>query len=88
MRVLQPPGDPDLALEALAADRGGKVRVEHLHGHLAFVLRVAGQEDRGQPPLAKLPLERIAIGEVGLQSFEVVSAKLEASGRRGLRAKG
>ena len=60
MRVLQPGRDPDFTGEALRAQGRGELGPEHLDGHLALVLRIVGEEDRGHPALAELALHVIA----------------------------
>ena len=61
VRVLEPGGEPDLALEPLRAHGGGELRVEHLQGYGPVVLEVAGKVDRGHAPAAELPLERVTV---------------------------
>ena len=45
--MLQARGEPDLALEALGAERRGEVGMQHLERNGALVLNVAGQIHRG-----------------------------------------
>ena len=45
--MLEPGGEPDLALEALGAERGGELGVEHLERDRPVVPEVAGEVDRG-----------------------------------------
>ena len=65
--VLQLGGQLDLALESLTADGGGQVGIEDLDRHFAVVPDVAGQVDRGHPPLPKLSLEEVAVSQFRLQ---------------------
>ena len=58
--MLEPGGEPDLALEALGAERGGQLGVEHLERDRAVVLEVLGQVDRGHAAAPELALERVA----------------------------
>ncbi len=48
--MLQPGRHPDLALEALRAERGGKVGLEHLERDRAVVPEIVRQVHGGQPP--------------------------------------
>ena len=68
--VLQPGGEPDLAQEALRAERGGELGVQHLERDLAVVLEVVREIDRGHAPAAELALERVAVGQGGLEPFQ------------------
>ena len=58
--VLQPGGEADLALEALGAEGGGELGMEHLERDRAVVPEVAREVDRGHAPAAELALERVA----------------------------
>lgn len=53
----------DLGEEALGAHHEAELRPEHLEGHFATVLEIAGEVHRGHPALAQLPLEAVAVGE-------------------------
>ena len=53
----------DLALEALGAERGGKLGEEDLEGDGAVVAEVLGQVDDGHAAAAELALEGVAVGE-------------------------
>ena len=66
--MLQPGGDLDLAEEPLGPERGGELGAEHLHGHLAVVLQVLGEEDRGHAPAPELALDGVAVGQSGLEA--------------------
>ena len=63
--MLEPGCEPDLALEAVGAQRGGELGVEDLEGDGAVVAQVAREIDRGHAPAAELALERIPV----LQGF-------------------
>ena len=65
--MLQPGGEPDLALEALGPERGGQLGVEHLEGDRAVVLDVVREEDRGHAAAAELALERVAVAQAFLE---------------------
>ena len=67
VRVLQRRDGLDLTQEALGADDGGQLGTQHLDGHLAPVLEVLGEVDRGHAALAQLALEAVAVGDQGLQ---------------------
>jgi hypothetical protein len=53
----------DLAQKALGAEDGAEFRAEHLDGHLAPVLEVLGEIDRGHAAGAEFPLNAVAVGE-------------------------
>ena len=73
MRVLQPGGDRNLAEEAIASERGRQLGVQDLDRDWAVVLQVLGEEDRGHPAPAKLPLDGVVLDERVTQSFEKIS---------------
>ena len=58
-------GGADLGEEALDAEHGAELGVEHLHRHLATVPHVLGQPDGGHPAAAELAVEPIPVGEGG-----------------------
>ena len=60
--MLQLSGDLDLAVKPLGAKRRRKLRPEHFHRHIAVVLEVAGQGDRGHAASAHLFPDGIAVG--------------------------
>ena len=68
MGVLKPGREPDLPLEALRAERGGKLGMEHLEGHRAIVLQIPRQEHRGHPAPAQLALEHVAARQPVLEA--------------------
>jgi hypothetical protein len=57
--VLEPGGEPDLALEAVGAEGGGELGVEHLERDRPVVLEIVGEEDRGHASAAELALEGV-----------------------------
>ena len=61
--MLELGGDLDLAGEPLAAERGGELGAEDLHGDLAVVLEVLGEVDGGHAAGAELALDAVAVGE-------------------------
>ena len=65
VRVLERRGGPDLEHEPVGAEHGGELGPQHLDRHLAVVLQVVGQIDRGHAALAELALEPVAVGEGG-----------------------
>ena len=77
--MLEPGGELDLALEPLGAERGCHLRVQHLEGHLALVLEIAGEKNRRHAAPAELALDEVAAGQGGLEAGEEVGQ----SGRRG-----
>ena len=65
--MLEPGGEPDLALEALRAERRSQLRMQHLERDRAVVSEVPGEVDRGHAPAPKLTLEAVAFGQGGLE---------------------
>jgi hypothetical protein len=65
--MLEVGGGLDLLEEPLGADDRGELGAKHLDGDLAIVPLVVGQVDRGHAAGAELPLDRVAIGEGGLE---------------------
>ena len=59
--MLQPGGEPDLALEAIGAEGGGEVGVKHLERHRPVVPEVPGEVDHGHAPATELALERVPV---------------------------
>jgi hypothetical protein len=60
VRMLQPGGEADLALEALGTEHVGQLGVKHLEGDRAVVLEVGGEEHRGHAAAAELAEEGVA----------------------------
>ena len=71
--MLQPGGQPDLALEPLGAERGGQLGVEHLERDRAVVAEVLRQVDGGHAAAPELALEPVAVGEGGLERGAEIS---------------
>ena len=61
--MLQPGGELDLALEALGAERGGQLGVEHLERDRPVVAEVVGEVDRGHAAAPELALDAVAVGQ-------------------------
>ena len=64
-------GDPDLAGEPVGAEQRAELGPEHLDRHLAVVLEVVGQVDRGHAAAAELALEGVAAREGGGEDVEL-----------------
>lgn len=67
--MLQPRGEPDLAPEALGADRAGGIGREHLHDHLPPERCIARNEDVRHSAAAELALDGVRLAQRSLQSF-------------------
>jgi hypothetical protein len=67
VRVLQPRGEADLALEPLRGEPLGEVGAEHLHDHLSPERGLVGDEDAAHPPATELPLDGVGRTERPLQ---------------------
>ena len=65
--MLEPGGEVDLAEEALGAQGGGELGVEHLDRDRPVVPEVAGEPDGGHAPAAELALERVAVPQTFAQ---------------------
>jgi hypothetical protein len=65
--MLQAGGEADLALEALRAESGGELGMEHLERDGTVMAEVACEPDRGHAPAAKLALERVPIAQTFAQ---------------------
>ena len=61
--MLQPGGQPDLALKPLGPEGGGELGVEHLQGDRAVVAQVPDEVYRRHPAAAQLALDRVSLGE-------------------------
>ncbi len=61
--MLEVGGDLDLGQEAVPAQHGGELGVQHLDGDLAAVPEVLGEIDGGHATLAQLALEAVPVGE-------------------------
>jgi hypothetical protein len=67
--VLEPGGEPDLALEAFGAERDGEIAVEDLERHRAIVAAVVREVHRGHAAAAELALDAVALGERRAKPF-------------------
>src|SRR5439155_17435790 len=67
VRVLEPGGELDLALEALGPKRTREIGVQHLERDRPVVSQVLGGEHGGHPAPPELALEGICCGEGRLQ---------------------
>jgi hypothetical protein len=67
VRVLQPGGEADLALEALGAECVGQLGMQDLEGDGAVVSFVVREVHRSHPPAAELALDRVHAGETCLE---------------------
>ncbi len=70
--MLEPRGELDLALEAVGADRGGQLGVQHLQGDGAVVADVADEVDGGHAAAAELALDGVAVCQRGLERGPVI----------------
>jgi hypothetical protein len=61
--MLEPGRELDLALEALGAECGGQLGMEHLQGYRPVVPKVVGEVYRGHAAASKLALDAVAVGE-------------------------
>jgi len=62
--------DLDLAEKPLCTERGRELGLQTFDGDRAPVLQVLGQVDGRHPPAAELALDRVTVGESGLQTSE------------------
>ncbi len=72
MRMLKTRRDLDLTEEAIWPKGRSKLGSQDLHRHLAVVLQILGEVDRGHAARAKLFLDGIAVGEGGFETVEGV----------------
>ena len=66
--MLQVGRDLDLGQEAFGSDHRSQLRLQDLESHLAIVLDVVGEIDRGHPAFAELTLDGVAAFEGGVQT--------------------
>lgn len=57
--MLQAGREPDLSRKALRAERGRKLRLQHLQSNSPVVPRVMGDEDHSHAPVADLALDLV-----------------------------
>jgi hypothetical protein len=70
VRVLEVGGGLDLGQEALAADDGRELGLEHLYRDLPVVPQVSREIDLGHATFAELPLDVIATGQGRVQPLD------------------
>ena len=78
--MLQARGGADLAQEPLAAERRAEIGMQHLDGHVAIVLEVVREVDRGHAAGAEFALDAVAVGEGGVQARADGVHRREATG--------
>ena len=66
--MVEPGGDLDLGEEPLDAQDRAEFGPEDLERHLAVVLEVGGEVDRGHAALAEHALDAVAVGQGGRQA--------------------
>ena len=72
MGVIQVGGDLYLVEEALDANRLSYIGAQDLDCHLAVVFQVLGEVDRRHATTTQLPLDRVAAGQGGSDTAQVV----------------
>jgi len=55
-------------VKPLRAERRGELGLQHLDSDPAMMLEVLSEIDRRHPPATELALDRVAVGEGGLQA--------------------
>jgi hypothetical protein len=70
VRVLQPGGKPDFALEPIRPQGGGQLRMKHLQGDWPIVVEVVGEVYRSHATPAELTLDTVTVGKVRLELLE------------------
>ena len=71
VRVLQPRGEPDLALEPLGAERHGELGVQDLERDRTVVPKIVHEVDGRHAAAAELALDPVAPGQVRLQGLQL-----------------
>ena len=79
-------GDADLALEAVGADGGGELGVQHLERHELVALEVARQHHARHPAAAEIAVERVAVGEARLELLAELGLHAASPRRQATRA--
>ena len=69
VRMLQPGGELDFALESLSANGCREVRMQKFYCDAAIVPYVDGQVHRGHAATPELLLDRVPVCNAGLQAF-------------------
>src|SRR5882762_6587279 len=72
MRMVEPSGYSDFTEEPVREQGGGEFGAENLERDRAVVLEVLGEVNCGHPAARKLTLDRVAVGEGGVQTDEKV----------------
>jgi len=72
MRMVEPGGYSDFTEEPVREQGGGEFGAEKLERDLTVVLEVLGEVNCGHPAARKLTLDRVAVGEGGVQTGEKV----------------
>src|SRR5439155_16901325 len=70
--VGEPGGQLDFPEEPLGAEGGGELGLQYLDRDLTVVLEVLGEVNCGHPAAPELTLDRVAVGEGGLQTSEQI----------------
>ena len=83
VRMLQVGGGADLGEEPRAADDRGELGLEDLHGDLAVVPEVVGEEDGGHPPRADLALDAVSVRERGGEERAGIRHQADTRGEGG-----
>ena len=73
--VLELGDELDLTRKAIVAEGVGELRPEHLERHLAVVLEVAREVDRGHPASPDLPNNHVLVAEGGGEAGLLVGQK-------------
>jgi hypothetical protein len=73
VRMLQPGGELDLALEPLGTQRVGEIGVQDLKRDRPVVPEILREEDRGHPAPAELTLDPVAIRQAAFKLLAQVS---------------
>ena len=63
VRMVELRADANLFEESLGTEHRGELGAEHLEGHFAVELSIAGEIDCGHPALAELALDRVSARE-------------------------
>jgi hypothetical protein len=80
MRMLQTGCGADLAQEALAAEGGAEVRMEHLDRDVAVVLQIVREVHGGHAAGAEFPVESLALREGAGQPVSDVAHAISTCG--------
>jgi hypothetical protein len=78
--MLEPGAEPDLPKEARRAQGGGELGAHDLDRHGAVVLQIVGQPDRGHAAAAELAVERVVVGQGGLEALQNLGQREDIAG--------